>query len=308
MNKKTKSNSGFTLIELIIAMAMLAFVMTAVSAFMGSGVVGYKKSKADINVHNSAQETYNQLVDTTMQANDIVIYGYTTVNKNDTVYFEEGKDLGVSFNPKPVYYVRDTEQADYVKNKASYYDGSSDIKLYSDLAANEKIYVKQIIVDTATPFDSTYATSSGTNQYYNNLTYEYDTVEPEQRALAGGGTEYVYSVTGDMVYTKNDTLRTIYTFEAENLYCETEYAYMTSLNDTIAGSSKNSCLYSEAFNYGTAGDSTGAEIGTISGCVATINVTDGSISYDLDFSDKNMTYQTQGMVKFRNSYVLRAKH
>lgn len=307
MDIKKKTNSGFTLIELIIAMAMLAFVMTAVSAFMGSGVVGYKKSKADINVHNSAQETYNQLVDTAMQANDIVIFGYTTVNPTASVFFEEGKDLSAVFNPKPVYYVRDKEQADYVKTKASYYDGSSDIKLYSDLAAGQKVYVKQIIVESATPFDSTFATASGTDMYYNNFTAEYDTVKPEQRITAGGASENVTSVTGDVVYSKNDTLRTIYTFEAENLYCETEYAYMTLLNDIATSGNKSACLYSESFNYGVGKDSSDAKVGDISGCVVTLDVSNGSISFDLDFSDKNMTYETQGMVKFRNSYVLREK-
>lgn len=305
MDIKRKSNSGFTLIELIIAMAMLAFVMTAVSAFMGSGVVGYKKSKADINVHNSAQETYNQLMDTVMQANDIVIFGYTTVNPNDAVFFEEGKDLTAVFNPKPVYYVRDEKQADYVKNKASFYDGSSDIKLYSDLADNQKIYVKEIIVDSATPFDISYSPTSDTMQY-NNFTQTYEEVKQEERQTLSG-TEYVVSATNDVVYTKNDTLRTRYTFDLENLYCETEYAYMTKLNDKRNGTDMGACLYSEAFNYGMATDGSGADIGYVSGCIALVDVAEGSISFELDFSDKNMTYDTMGMVKFRNSYVLRAK-
>lgn len=306
MKINKKSNSGFTLIELIIAMAMLAFVMTAVSAFMGSGVLGYKKSKADITVHNSAQETYNQIIDTVMQANDIVIYGYTTVNPTDEVYFQEEETLNTTFNPTPVYYVRDSEQVNYVIN-STYYDGSSDVKLYSELADNQKIYVKQIIVDTATPFDPAYASSVGLNEYYNNFTGKNVKIEPQSRQLSSGTSELVYSVNGDLVYTENDTLRTVYTFDAENLYCETEYAYMTALNDKASGSDKFDYLYSESFNYGVGVTSSGTEIKYISGCVAVVDVNNGAISVDLNFSDKNMTYETSGKVKFRNSYVLRAK-
>lgn len=42
MNKDNK-NSGFSLVELIIAIAVLAFLMLAVSSFMGSSVITNKE-------------------------------------------------------------------------------------------------------------------------------------------------------------------------------------------------------------------------------------------------------------------------
>ncbi|MBP3622377.1 MAG: prepilin-type N-terminal cleavage/methylation domain-containing protein [Lachnospiraceae bacterium] len=315
MKKNSKSNSGFTLIELIIAMAMLAFVMTAVSSFMGSGVLGYKKAKADITVHNSAQETYNNLVDTAMQANDIIIYGYTTKDADDEIVFGlEGEDVNVELNSTKAYYVRDDAQAEYIKSSAEY-DGTDNFVLYSSLPAGTKIYAEKIIVESAVPFDPAYATEAEADKYKNaflseaagaDVTIE---IKQEVRVNSDGSTSDVTSSIGENVYTENDTMRTVFTFDAEKLYYETKYAYMTALNDyyTGTGDSLEDYLYSESFNYSTIKDETGAETGTVTGCIVTVNPADGTFSFDLKFSDKNMTYNSQGMVLFRNSYVLRAK-
>ena len=64
MKSKIKQNSGFSLIELIIAMAVLSFLMLAVSSFMGSSVMQNRKAKVDIKMQASAQETYGLITDT----------------------------------------------------------------------------------------------------------------------------------------------------------------------------------------------------------------------------------------------------
>ena len=71
MNKDNK-NSGFSLVELIIAIAVLAFLMLAVSSFMGSSVSQTRKEQVDVKLQTQAQETYSLITDTIMQANDIV--------------------------------------------------------------------------------------------------------------------------------------------------------------------------------------------------------------------------------------------
>jgi len=76
MNKDNK-NSGFSLVELIIAIAVLAFLMLAVSSFMGSSVSQTRKEQVDVKLQTQAQETYSLITDTIMQANDIVMVGYT---------------------------------------------------------------------------------------------------------------------------------------------------------------------------------------------------------------------------------------
>ena len=74
--KKNKSNNGFTLIELVIAIAMLAFIMTAVSALMGSSILSFRKTRSNISIQNSAQSIYDKMSDDLMQAKRVVIYGY----------------------------------------------------------------------------------------------------------------------------------------------------------------------------------------------------------------------------------------
>ncbi|MCM1209712.1 MAG: prepilin-type N-terminal cleavage/methylation domain-containing protein, partial [Ruminococcus sp.] len=77
MNKKLNSNRGFTLIELIIAIAVLAFLMTAISSLMTSSLITNRKTQADIEVQTTAQETYNKITDALMQAKSVYILGYT---------------------------------------------------------------------------------------------------------------------------------------------------------------------------------------------------------------------------------------
>jgi prepilin-type N-terminal cleavage/methylation domain-containing protein len=74
-NKKT-NNKGVTLIELMIALAILAMIMTAVIMLMSNNTVVYQRTKADINVQTTAQETFATLQDAVMQANEIKIEGY----------------------------------------------------------------------------------------------------------------------------------------------------------------------------------------------------------------------------------------
>ena len=72
-----KSNKGMSIVELIIAIAMLALIMTAIAGIMSSNTLIFKKQKSDVFVQNTAQETYNRLTDAIMQAKEVEIYGVT---------------------------------------------------------------------------------------------------------------------------------------------------------------------------------------------------------------------------------------
>ena len=80
MNNRKVNNRGITLIELIIALAVLAMLMTAVIMMMSNNSVIYRKTKADINIQTTAQETFNTLQDSIMQAKEITIAGYVVTN------------------------------------------------------------------------------------------------------------------------------------------------------------------------------------------------------------------------------------
>ena len=92
MSRGKRNNRGVTLIELMIALAILAMVMTAVIMMMSNNSVIYRKTKADINVQTTAQETYNALQDTIMQANTLVLTGYITGAESDIVTYQNGEE------------------------------------------------------------------------------------------------------------------------------------------------------------------------------------------------------------------------
>ena len=308
MKDKIKSNSGFTLIELIIAMAILAFMMTAVCAFMSSSVATYKKSKADITVHNSAQETYDQITDSIMQATDIYVLGYIAPSGDDVLDFEiSDRDVQDS-NIDLTYFVKDSEHETILKNMAEYKPGYP-IVYFDAIPNGASIYVEQLIIENSVPIDTSMMPTytAGTTDYTNNLTAE--TVKIVQAVSVDPVTMVstpVVTATGAPVYTVNDTVRNIYTFDKDNLYLERKYAFMTALNDfydsTDANDKMLNYMYSSSFSYlkFAGGD-------TVSGCTIVIDEDNSSIGVDLNFSDKNMTYTTLGMVNVRNSYVLKAK-
>ncbi|MBO5426102.1 MAG: prepilin-type N-terminal cleavage/methylation domain-containing protein [Lachnospiraceae bacterium] len=311
MKKQLKSNSGFTLIELIIAIAILAFLMTAVSSFMASGVLSFKKAKADITVHNSAQETYNQLMDSIMQANDIVIYGYTV----DTTPPEDGSavvsaidfstsgaDITANLNEGPVYYVRDDKQWNEFKNTSECHDSSATPVYFEDIPDGTVLYIKEMIIDTAVPIDMTYITPSSDDKYDDAINGGGKVLIVQEMKADGNP---VLSATGENVYNVNDTQRNIFTFDEENMYFERRYSFMTALDDYDG--EMNDYLYSESFAYVNVPAEGTSPAGSVTGCVATVDAENSSVGIDLYFSDKNMTYTTQGMIKIRNSYVLRPK-
>ncbi len=321
MKKTGKSNSGFTLIELIIAIAILAFLMTAIASFMGSGVLSFKKAKADITVHNSAQDTYNQLMDSIMQSNDIVVYAYTvnTTPPEDGSPVVSSVDFSVSgdgikatLNSGPRYYVRDKAQWDAFKVTDECKDAAATPIYYKDIPEGTTLYVKEIITDVSIPVDLTYATPVEANNYENDITDEIVSIKRETHKVKKDDGSYVSgagvaTIDGDIVYNVKDTQRNIFTFDKENMYYETRYAFMTGLNDVYDSSddsdSMSNYLYTESLSYVENKDS-GVNL---TGCVLTVDAKSGAVDIDLMFSDKNATYTTQGMVKFRNSYVLRAK-
>ena len=86
MNRKQVNNRGVTLVELVVALAMLAMVMTAVIMMMSSNSVVYRKTKSDIDVQTKAQETFNTLQDSIMQAKYIELKGYTDADPTVVTY------------------------------------------------------------------------------------------------------------------------------------------------------------------------------------------------------------------------------
>lgn len=294
-------------------MAVLAFLMTAIGSLMGSSVASQRKQKAEIQVHTSAQETYNQISDTIMQAKEVVIVGYEVTGASYN-FVIPGDTVTETANL--VYYVKDEEMKEFIKNFPAVYGtegaasiGDNNIKLFSEYNPDNSLYVKKLAIMTSVPIDDS-ALPSAVGEHTEPLTgrrykiFEDVLADPADKDVKA----YIETTASGLdAYTVYDNVVHIYTFEGTDMYYERHYSFMTTLDDMIdpaVSGSKESCLYNEGFSYVTTADSVPVDI---TGCKVTIDANGGKLGIDLMFNNRNMTYTTEGMINIRNSYVLKGK-
>ncbi len=102
MKIRKGNNRGVTLVEIMIAIAILAMVMTAVIMLMSNNTVVYRKTKADINVQTTAQETYTTIQESVMQATSIRLTGWIGEKVEDSVRgsFDGDADTYIKADPE----------------------------------------------------------------------------------------------------------------------------------------------------------------------------------------------------------------
>lgn len=296
MSKQKSSNNGFTLVELVIAMAILAFLMTAVSSLMGTSVSSYKQTKADTELQATAQETYNQISDSIMQASRIIVVGYPV---SDLDFTENGADVSLSGSALTYYMIGTQEEIDT-------YSPPNVVK-YEDLSPNTEIAVRQIIVDNSVPLDVTQAGQSDALTEWSI-----------PNALEGGNTKVKrldVADDGSLILDTNDTVRLTYTFDGNEIYIEREYAFMTSKNDKAAvaatGESRDELrarlknnLYADSLAYLNVTDISDV---ALTGCIFKMNPDTALVDMTIYYNDKNTTYTSTGTVSPRNTYVFKEK-
>lgn len=106
---KKHNNKGFTLTEVLVALAVSSVVITIVIAFISQGSRFYKTQSNTINLQNELQETSNVITDTLQEATYLSI---TSNSKNLEVYtgsyeIKEGKKLFTSVKGASRYILRD---------------------------------------------------------------------------------------------------------------------------------------------------------------------------------------------------------
>lgn len=94
MPKKKLNNQGFSLVELLVAIALMAIVGLAISGFLTTINQNYKRNQTEVDIQYESQTVMNQIkdlmidatmgitVDDTIPGDDIAIYIY-----NDTSYY-----------------------------------------------------------------------------------------------------------------------------------------------------------------------------------------------------------------------------
>lgn len=107
---KKHNNKGFTLTEVLVALAVSSVVITIVIAFISQGSRFYKTQSNTINLQNELQETSNVITDTLQEATYLSIISNS---KNLEVYTgsyektKEGKKLFTSVKGSSRYILRD---------------------------------------------------------------------------------------------------------------------------------------------------------------------------------------------------------
>ena len=309
MKEKIKQHSGFSLIELIIAMAVLAFLMLAVTSFMSSSVMQNKKAKVDVRLQSQAQETYSLLTDSIMQATDIAIIGYVANNDSLIDFDAEGKEgtevSGLVLTKK--YIVRDQDAADALQAKYGVISADDILFFGDDALKGKKIYVSTLEIKSAVPLNMAYVAGA-------NMT------DPGEQTITVPGTADTVKVTcvkqgSELIYNINDTLTPTFYFEGNNMYYGKKYLFMTEENrKTLDGTklddpltigdatSMQEHMYNKYFSY--VKGKCGATTVDVPGCVATIDGQAGAIGIDLYYNQSSMSYTTLGLVSPRNSYVM----
>lgn len=106
---KKHNNKGFTLTEVLVALAVSSVVITIVIAFISQGSRFYKTQSNTINLQNELQETSNVITDALQEATYLSI---TSNSKNLEVYtgsyeIKDGKKLFTSVKGSSRYILRD---------------------------------------------------------------------------------------------------------------------------------------------------------------------------------------------------------
>lgn len=68
-----QNNKGFSLLEVLIAVAITAVIATLIAAFVSSGTGYFRKQSNSIDLQNMLQETSNKITDSLMEATSIQI-------------------------------------------------------------------------------------------------------------------------------------------------------------------------------------------------------------------------------------------
>ena len=268
------------MIELIIALAVLAMLMTAVIMMMSNNTVIYRKTKADINIQTTAQETFNTLQDSIMQAKEIEISGFVITTDPDT---------GVE--------KVSTTETTYVKPSIAKTSGSGtgfdELKVVDNGTGETKytfIRPTKMKIRYSVKATDTIDNSNCTVTYY-FCRYDNPDYDPD------------YSIAADNMPTRC------------NVYVTRTYdSGSTALNDVWDNPSSTATAEEKWTPEDEMTKPTQKQLkryedylftSSLQEITLTVDYESQSINLDMDFADKSMIYHNSGIVSVRNSYVMK---
>ena len=142
--KKKGDSKGFTLLELIISVAVLSVIMVMIFSIMSSGSVFFNKSNTMMKVSYSLQETMSQIKETVIDCSKAIkiagsgVAEFVVVNKT-------GDD---SYMACAFKYVPEEEKLYYGE---TVFTGTGDANLPTRIESNYKVLTEGVKAFSATP-------------------------------------------------------------------------------------------------------------------------------------------------------------
>lgn len=270
---KGKNNQGFSLVELLIAIAILSLIMIALASFMGTTTNSYVRSRNDREIQQAGQEVFDMIADKLMQA-QLVRIGtdtkeYTTVGTGGSV--KVGADFALL----------DNNGAPVTTSYGSRSRYSFDALTEGTITDTNPIRYIAIIYERARG-DGTYGPARDVYCFYEDRVYLFS---------------WDYSDSRPSSY--NDGNNT----DADKTLAELEPALDATISSALtstdppSSTAETNYLVCNTISYdGTAP------------AVSVYALPDENALYmTLDFEKQGMENRAEGMITIRNSYVLKPK-
>lgn len=266
---KKKHNLGFSLVELLIAIAILSLIMIALASFMGTTTNSYVRSRNDIELQQTGQEVFDMISDKIMQAKIIRIGTETT----------EYAALGDRHSVKT--------RADYLL-----------------LDENDTPILRGYDFKPVYSFDAlTESTITDTNQ----LTYIAILYEKETDGSYGAVTDVYYFSEGSIfLFRSTSYIKRPSSVEGGSDETMPNLSGMLSSSIEFAQQTIGTASVETLQNEHWVCDTIKYEEGIQSASIYAIP-DENALYMNLDFKKQNTENTAEGMVTIRNSYVLKPK-
>ena len=336
MVKIKNHNNGFTLVELVVSIAILGLIIIAISGVMFSNNIIFRKTKSDIDIQTIAQDTANLVTNDIMQAKYIYIEGTTC----DTDLVFKVDDVGGDATGN-LHSVKCVNKSDYLlMNSPTQYAQFISASGFFIKAEDLKDYREGL--STTVSEGEVYSPREKFDVYYNKIRY----MSPSELGLyktfvqdaknSGANTYYAsdslknspngyksiyvnkmiieYLVPLDKKYVDETdinsldedkryaTCKVTYELEKKKLTVTTEYSDETGENDMEQLNSSQ--VYTDCLNYLSVG-SGGASADDVSGFVAKVDSEGNAMQLNMYFVKNGMRYNSENTIQFRNSYVVK---
>ncbi len=133
-----KNNKGYTLVELIVSIAIFSVVSVAIFSIMSSSLSAYKRSMFEVDVQENAQIVGNQLEELLCDAKELKGITSDGVNTSSCSFVSEGKDYEITYSGNTIKVNNVAIASDVNKFYISGWKSGDDNKIAVDLSFNNQ--------------------------------------------------------------------------------------------------------------------------------------------------------------------------